>query len=194
LNNPSSRRNRSSRSADSFTTLHSIEMSRKYEPELVWRFGLYFRSSTSTIHPSSHSNIKHTSRGSTTPTAPFATRLDGSSTPSRFRSRSDRRSFDMAVPFQSGRVDSLDEYECYRQSPIQGSTKESHKSSTFVLPSHASSSTSSSASSPFSPYPPPPPPQAKSVDIPRNTHNNRKTGNPPRPPNAWICYRSARVH
>ncbi|GAA5845756.1 hypothetical protein JCM5353_004707 [Sporobolomyces roseus] len=100
----------------------------------------------------------------------------------------------MAVPFQSGRGDGMDEYECYRQSPIQSSPKESHKSSTFVLPSHASSSTSSSASSPFSPYPPPPPPQASSIDIPRNTHNNRKTGNPPRPPNAWICYRSARVH
>ncbi|GAA5947101.1 hypothetical protein JCM3765_002157 [Sporobolomyces pararoseus] len=25
-------------------------------------------------------------------------------------------------------------------------------------------------------------------------NKNRKTGNPPRPPNAWICYRSARVH
>ncbi|GAA5922256.1 HMG-box domain-containing protein [Sporobolomyces koalae] len=31
------------------------------------------------------------------------------------------------------------------------------------------------------------------IIVTKPNYNNRKTGNPPRPPNAWICYRSARV-
>jgi len=100
--------------------------------------------------------------------------------------------FDMAVPFESDRTEEMDEYQTYRPSASQDAIKEGYKSSTFVLPSQASSSTSSSASSPFHPYSTPP--QPSTSEVPRNTHNNRKTGNPPRPPNAWICYRSARVH
>ncbi|GAA5876117.1 hypothetical protein JCM16303_007028 [Sporobolomyces ruberrimus] len=74
-------------------------------------------------------------------------------------------------------------------------------SSTFVLPPSArssspsfpkdsvpSGSTSPACSAAHHPY-------GDGSDAgSRKGNKNRKNGNPPRPPNAWICYRSARVH
>ncbi|GAA6007300.1 hypothetical protein JCM11491_003080 [Sporobolomyces phaffii] len=91
-------------------------------------------------------------------------------------------------------------------------SKRSHRShradtastSTFVLPSAPTPSSSTtplpSTSRSRASASPPLPHEADTEldfdydgDSQKPPNKNRKTGNPPRPPNAWICYRSARV-